>query len=101
MTLLLDCLVERFCTNPQASKKRKQTIQGILGIGQGSLVGASYVCAFWGDQVQLDRFLQMYAVERAKLEAQRNGFRCNEQALQDGSIKLQIFEGSYCQLRGQ
>ena len=94
MTLLLDCLVERLCTNPQASKKRKQTIQGIRGIGQGNLVGASYVCAFWGDQVQLDRFLQMYAVERAKLEAQRNGFRCNEQALQDGSIKLQIIEGS-------
>ena len=94
MTLLLDCLVERLCTNPQASKKRKQTIQETLGIGQGSLVDASYVCAFWGDQAHLDRFLQMYSVEKAKLEAQRKGFRCNEQALQDGSIKLQIIEGS-------
>jgi hypothetical protein len=46
----------------------------------------------WGEQAQLDRFLQMYAVERAKLEARRKGYSVTEQALQDGAIKLQIIE---------
>jgi hypothetical protein len=44
----------------------------------------------WGDQAHLDRFLQLYAVERAKLEAMARGYPVTEQALQDGSIKLQI-----------
>jgi hypothetical protein len=48
----------------------------------------------WGDRAQLDRFLQMYAVERAKLEARRKGYTVSEQALGDGSIKLQIIEGA-------
>jgi hypothetical protein len=48
----------------------------------------------WGDQVHLDKFLQMYAVERAKLEARKKGYSVTEQALQDGSIKLQI-EGAH------
>jgi len=48
----------------------------------------------WGDQAHLDRFLQMYAVERAKLEARKKGFTFSEQALQNGSIKLQIIEGA-------
>jgi hypothetical protein len=47
----------------------------------------------WGDQAHLDRFLQLYAVERAKLEARKKGFAVTEQALQDGGIKLQIIEG--------
>lgn len=44
----------------------------------------------WGDQEQLDQFLQAYAVERAKLEARRKGHSVSEQALADGSIKLTI-----------
>ena len=44
----------------------------------------------WGDQKQLDRFLQTYAVEKARLEARRRGHTCNEQMLADGSIKLTI-----------
>jgi hypothetical protein len=48
----------------------------------------------WGEQKCLDRFLQMYAVEKAKLEARQRGYAVSEQALQDGSIKLQIIEGS-------
>jgi len=48
----------------------------------------------WGDQVQLDRFLQAYAVERTKMEARRKGFAVSEQSLQDGSIKVQIMMGS-------
>jgi hypothetical protein len=44
----------------------------------------------WGDQQHLDRFLQAYAVERARAEARRKGLVCTEQALADGSIKLTI-----------
>lgn len=46
----------------------------------------------WGDQVQLDRFLQAYAVEKAALEARKRGHAVTEQLLEDGSIKLQIVE---------
>ncbi len=44
----------------------------------------------WGEPAQLDRFLQAYAIERAKLEARRQGHTCTEQPLHDGSIKLTI-----------
>jgi hypothetical protein len=47
----------------------------------------------WGKQAELDRFLQMYAVEKAKIEARRAGRIVTESQLQDGSIKLQILEG--------
>ena len=47
----------------------------------------------WGEQAQLDRFLQMYSVEKTKLEGRRKGYQVNEQVLQDGSIKVQIVEG--------
>ena len=46
----------------------------------------------WGEQQQLDRFLQLYAVEKAKLEARRKGCQVSEQSLQDGSIKVHIIE---------
>ena len=44
----------------------------------------------WGDQKELDRFMQTYAVEKAKLESRRRGHSTTEQALPDGSIKLTI-----------
>ena len=44
----------------------------------------------WGDRVHLERFLQMYAVERTKLEARRKGHAVTEQTLHDGSIRVQI-----------
>jgi len=44
----------------------------------------------WGDSQQLDRFLQAYAVEKAKIEARRQGHSISEQPLADGSIKLVI-----------
>ena len=47
----------------------------------------------WGDQRQLDAFLQAYAVERAKAEARRKGHTCTEQHLSDGSVKLTINVG--------
>ena len=48
----------------------------------------------WGEQAHLDRFLQAYAVEKAKLEARKKGYQVSEQALQDGSVKLQIVEAA-------
>lgn len=47
----------------------------------------------WGDPLQLNRFLQGYAVEKAKLEARRKGHTVFEQPLSDGSIKLTIQVG--------
>jgi hypothetical protein len=48
----------------------------------------------WGKQVELDKLLQMYAVEKARAEARRMGNTVTEQALTDGSIKLTIQVGS-------
>jgi hypothetical protein len=47
----------------------------------------------WGDQAHLNRFLQAYSVEKTKLEGRRRGLTFTEQALQDGSIRLQLVEG--------
>ena len=44
----------------------------------------------WGDKRHFDRFLQIYAVERARAEARKKGHVCTEQVLADGSIKLTI-----------
>jgi hypothetical protein len=44
----------------------------------------------WGDQSHLDAFLQSYAVEKAKIEARRQGHSVTEQLLGDGSIKLTV-----------
>jgi hypothetical protein len=46
----------------------------------------------WGHQEHLDHFLQLYAVEKTKLEARKKGYSVTEQALNDGSIKLQVIE---------
>jgi hypothetical protein len=47
----------------------------------------------WGEQSQLDRLMQAYACEKAKLEARRQGHAVTEQPLPDGSIKLTIQVG--------
>ena len=47
----------------------------------------------WGEQIQLDRFLQSYAAEKAKLEARRQGYSVTEQSLDDGSIRLTVQVG--------
>jgi hypothetical protein len=44
----------------------------------------------WGEQAQLDRFLQAYAVEKAKLEARKQGYSVSEQQLSGGSIGLTL-----------
>jgi hypothetical protein len=47
----------------------------------------------WGEQEHLDRFLQAYAVEKARLEARRRGHAVAERTLADGSIQLTITVG--------
>ena len=69
---------------------RKQIITEIRVIGQPDLLGASYVCCFWGKQEALDGLLQSYAIEKAKLEARKKGYAVAEQPLADGSIKLTV-----------
>jgi len=48
----------------------------------------------WGEQAQLDKLLQAYACEKAKLEARRQGHSVSEHQLSDGTIKLTIQVGS-------
>ena len=47
----------------------------------------------WGSQSQLDRLMQAYAVEKARLEARKAGHTVTEQPLPDGSIKLTVHVG--------
>src|ERR1043166_4202394 len=47
----------------------------------------------WGDQRELDRFLQAYAIEKVRIESRKKGYLLTEQPLADGSVKLQILEG--------
>jgi hypothetical protein len=47
----------------------------------------------WGTEEHLGRFLQAYAVERARIEARRRGHSVVEQPLPDGSIKLTVTVG--------
>ncbi len=48
----------------------------------------------WGSQSELDKLLQGYAVEKARIEARRAGHTVTEQSLADGSIKLTIGVGN-------
>ncbi|MBL8800144.1 MAG: DUF1257 domain-containing protein [Planctomycetia bacterium] len=48
----------------------------------------------WGDRGQLDKFLQMYAVELVRIEARRRGHTITEQQLQDGSVRMTIQEAT-------
>ena len=44
----------------------------------------------WGNQRELEKLLQIYAVEKTKLEARKHGHSVYEQAREDGSIVLRI-----------
>jgi hypothetical protein len=48
----------------------------------------------WGNHTHLDHFLQIYAVEKARLEARKLGYCVTEQSLADGSIKVAIQTGT-------
>ena len=47
----------------------------------------------WGDPAKLEKFLQAYAVEKARLEARKQGHTVFEQPLADGAIKLTVQVG--------
>ncbi len=47
----------------------------------------------WGEQAHLHRFLQAYAVEKAKIEARKKGHTCSETRLEDGSIRVTVRVG--------
>lgn len=49
---------------------------------------------FWGLPEKLDQFHQAYAVEKAKLEACKQGYTCQESVLADGSIRLNVLVGA-------
>ena len=44
----------------------------------------------WGEQKELDKLLQAYAVEKSRIEARKAGHSLTEQLLADGSIKLTV-----------
>ena len=64
----------------------------ICQVDSGELAYDNYGGA-WGDPAELHRFLQAYAVEKARLEAHRSGHTITEQPLADGSLKLTIHVG--------
>ena len=47
----------------------------------------------WGERKHLDALLQAYAVEKAKLEARKNGHSVTERLLADGSVRLTVHLG--------
>ncbi|WP_437222635.1 DUF1257 domain-containing protein [Planctomicrobium sp. SH661] len=47
----------------------------------------------WGEPLQLDRFLQAYAVEKSMQEARRAGHSVQELLLPDGTIQLTLEVG--------
>jgi hypothetical protein len=61
----------------------------VCDLPSGSLKFDNYG-GHWGEQRELDRFLQAYACEKAKIEARKQGHSVTEQPLADGSIKLII-----------
>lgn len=64
----------------------------VVDTAVGALRYDNYVGA-WGDQAQLDRLLQAYAVEKARIEARKAGHTVAEQTLADGSIKMTVMVG--------
>ena len=73
---------------------------GVGERGLAALMGSSYASkTIAADRNQksfkysLDKFLQAYAVERAKAEARRHGHQVVEQQLPNGSIKLTVQVG--------
>lgn len=64
----------------------------VADVTTGSLAYDNYE-RHWGAPVKLDQFMQAYAVEKATIEARKNGHSVIEQSLDDGSIKLTVNVG--------
>ena len=61
----------------------------VCDLAAGQLFYDNYNGA-WGDRAHLDAFLQIYAVEKARIEARKKGYTVSEQSLPSGEIKLTI-----------
>ncbi|QDU28683.1 hypothetical protein ETAA8_37860 [Anatilimnocola aggregata] len=61
----------------------------VCDLSTGQVAFDNYV-GRWGEQSKLDALLQMYAVEKAKIEARKKGYTVSEQFLASGEIKLTI-----------
>ena len=66
--------------------------QVVIDTASGTIRYDNYGGA-WGDERHLHRFLQAYAVERARGEARKKNFASTEQSLADGSILVEIEVG--------
>ena len=64
----------------------------VCNLQSGSVQYDNYNGA-WGKQAELNRFLQGYAVEKAKIEARKKGHSCSESHLDDGSIRITVHVG--------
>ncbi|QDV68023.1 hypothetical protein Poly24_17290 [Rosistilla carotiformis] len=47
----------------------------------------------WGEQSELDRLVQRYAVEKTVIESRKQGYTVTEHTLANGSIKLSVQVG--------
>lgn len=61
----------------------------VIDTAEGSVKYDNYE-GRWGDPEKLGQLLQMYAVEKAKMEARKKGYCATEQVRHDGSIVVQI-----------
>jgi hypothetical protein len=55
----------------------------------------TYDTDFRGPAQTLDQFKQAYAIERAKQQAEAEGYTAYEETLPDGSIQLTVDTGAY------
>jgi len=61
----------------------------VIDLAQGEVQFDNFQ-GHWGETKELDRLLQMYAVEKTRSEARQKGFSVTERPLADGSICVQI-----------
>ena len=64
----------------------------VIDTGAGKIRYDNYNGA-WGQQSELDRLLQAYAVEKTRIEAHKAGHSLTEQPLANGAIKLTVHVG--------
>jgi hypothetical protein len=64
----------------------------VIDTASGTICYDNYNGA-WGDEQHFHRFIQAYAVERARGEARKKNYATSEQSLADGSIVLEFLVG--------
>jgi hypothetical protein len=69
------------------------TYPAVIDVASGAIAYDNYNGA-WGEQKELDKLLQAYAVEKSRIEARKAGHSVTERVLADGSIKLTIQVGA-------